>query len=123
MEDVPESPGRIYPRLSPADWRRMAANVRWLKAWGHLRMKPRTFSRDEAFELARDVAGDVHDVVDLADLTAMGSRTPCIYNVDLSGCWIAYLTSERVGLGPSDVVVIDKKSGAVRFIGSANDEG
>jgi hypothetical protein len=105
----------------------MAANVRWLRAWGHLRMRPPTVSRDQALELAREVAEtmsrEVDDVFGSAELTAMGSRTPCIYNVDLSDCWIAYLAPLRVGLGPSDVVVIDKVTGAVRYIGSAYDEG
>jgi len=108
---------------------RMDKNVQWLKAHGHLRMRPVTVtvSRDQALELADEVADTIDrivtKVVDLAGLTREGSRTPCVYNVDLSDCWIAYLASRRVGLGPSDVVVIDKKTGAVRYIGSANDEG
>src|SRR2546427_11713995 len=87
--------------------------------------RTKTVSRDQALELARDVAEDrdVRDVVSLAELTLRGSRTPCIYNVDLSDCWIAYLTPLRVGPGPSDIVVIDRNTGAVRYIGSANDEG
>jgi hypothetical protein len=134
MGDVPaESSGNSdeeRPRTKE-EWGReldrMAANVRWLRAWGHLRMRPPTVSRDQALELAREVAEtmsqEVNDVFDLADLTAMGSRTPCIYDVDLSDCWLAYLAPLRVGLGPSDIVVIEKKTGAVRYIGSANDEG
>ncbi len=105
----------------------MAANVRWLRVWGHLRMRPPTVSRDQALELAREVADllgqGISDVVDLDELTAKGVRTPCLYNVDLSDCWIAYLESQRVGLGPSEVVVIDRITGALRYIGSANDEG
>lgn len=134
MEDVPEVPsnGRSGPEHAPTkeerdrELDRMAANVRWLRAWGHLRMKPRTVSRDEAFDLARDVADpmdrDVREVVDHAELALSGSRTPFIYNVDLSNCWIAYLAPLRVGLGPSDIVAIDKVTGAVRYTGSANDE-
>jgi len=134
MGDVPaESSGNSdeeRPRTK-AEWGRqldrMAANVRWLRVWGHLRMRPPTVSRDQALELAREVAEtmsqDVGEVFGFAELTAMGSRTPCVYNVDLSDCWIAYLVPLRVGLGPSDIVVIDKITGAVRYIGSANDEG
>src|SRR6266581_1942493 len=134
MDDVPaESSGNSdeeRPRTKE-EWGReldrMAANVRWLRVWGHLRVRPATVSREQALELAREVAEtmsqDIGDVVDFEELTVRGSRTPCIYNVDLSDCWIAYLLPLRVGLGPSDVVVIDKKTGAVRYIGSANDEG
>ena len=136
MEDIPAessgNSGEERPRTKE-EWGReldrMAANVRWLKAWGHLRMRPMTVtvSREEALELAREVAETmdrlVTDVVDLTGLTHDGSRPPCIYNVDLSDCWIAYLAPRRMGLGPSDIVVIVKKTGAVRYIGSANDEG
>ena len=109
--------------------RRASANVRWLRAWGHLRMRPATsmVSRDQALELAREVADllgrDIRDVVDLAELTAKGVRTPCLYNVDPSDCWIAYLAHDIHVLGPSDIVLIEKATGAVRYIGSANDEG
>jgi hypothetical protein len=134
MDDVPASSSGNSEEERPrtkADWAheldRMAANVRWLRAWGHLRVRPPTVSRDQALELAREVAEtmsqEVDDVFSFAELVAMGSRTPCIYNVDLSDCWLAYLTPLRIGLGPSDIVVIDKKTGAVRYIGSANDEG
>src|SRR5439155_12486186 len=126
MDDVPLPPNRRSEPDYPAtkeEWGReldrMAANVRWLRAWGHLRMKEPQVSREQALELARDVADtmdrDVRDVVDLAELNARGSRTPCIYNVDLSNCWIAYLASAMVGLGPSHIVVIDKRTGAVRY--------
>ena len=134
MDEIPLPPNRRSEPDSPTtkeEWARqldrMAANVRWLRVWGHLRMRPPTVSRDQALELAREVAEtmsqDVRDVFGFAELTAMGSRTPCVYNVDLSDCWIAYLVPVRVGLGPSDIVVIDKITGAVRYIGSANDEG
>jgi hypothetical protein len=134
MDDVPaESSGNANeerPRTKE-EWGReldrMAANVRWLRVWGHLRVRPPTVSRDQALELAREVAEtmsqDVGAVVDSAELTDRGSRFPCIYNVDLSDCWIAYLAPLRVGLGSSEIIVIDRKTGAVRYIGSANDEG
>jgi hypothetical protein len=90
-------------------------------------MRLPTVSRGQALELAREVAEtmsqDVRDVFDFEDLTARESRTPNVYNLDLSDCWIAYLTRLRMALGPSDIIVIDKKTGAVRYIGSANDEG
>ena len=54
----------------------------------------------------------VREVRDLADLAMLGVRTPCLYNVDLSDCWIAYLAALRVGLFSSDIVVIEKKTGA-----------
>ncbi len=137
MDDKPLPPDRRSEPDYPAtkeEWGReldrMAANVRWLKAWGHLRMRPATatVSRDQALELAREVADvlgrDISDVVDLAELTFTGSRAPCVYNVDLSGCWIAYLaTRDLHALHASDVVLIEKATGAVRYIGSAYDEG
>src|SRR6266852_5805667 len=102
MDDVPaESSGNSEEerRRTKEEWGReldrMAANVRWLKAWGHLRMRPVTVtvSWDQALELAREVADtmdrEVTDLADLAGLTREGSRTPCAYNVDLSDCWIA----------------------------------
>ena len=134
MDDVPGESGECSELKWPSSehevddllWR-ASANIRWLRVWGHLRMRPPTVSRDQALVLAQEVAEtmsqEVNDVFSLAELTAMGSRTPCIYNVDLSDCWIAYLAPLREGLGPSEVVVIDKKTGAVRYIGSANDEG
>jgi hypothetical protein len=99
-------------------------------------------SREQAIELATAVAGKmgrtVGSVRDLADFDrarrevgtpvnysdAVG-RFPCLYGLDLSNCWIAYLAPPpgRFGLFSSDIVVIDKKTGAVRYIGSANDEG
>lgn len=127
MEDVPEPPDWSYPRLSSAEWDRIAANIRWLRAWGHLRMRPATISRDQALELAGEVADllgrDISDVLDLDELTAKGVRTPCLDNVDPSDCWIAYLAHDIHVLGPSDIVLIEKATGAVRYIGSANDEG
>ncbi len=127
MEDVPE-PNWSYPHLSSAEWDRIAANVRWLRVWGHLRMREPQISSDQALELAREVADtmdrEVTDVVDLAGLTREGRRPPCIYTVDLSNCWIAYLaTRNPYAIRASDIVVIEKATGAVRYIGSANDEG
>jgi len=90
-------------------------------------MRPATISRDQALELAGEVADllgrDISDVLDLDELTAKGVRTPCLYNVDPSDCWIAYLAHGIHGLGPSEIVVIEKATGAVRYIGSAYDEG
>ena len=60
---------------------------------------------------------------DLADLTLHGVRTPSVYAVDLSNSWIAYLTSAHAGLQSNDIVVIDKTTGAVRYAGTACDEG
>jgi len=93
-------------------------------------MRPATvsISSDQALELAREVADtldrEVTDVADLAGLTAKGVRTPCIYDVDPSDCWIAYLAPRNpYALRSSDIVLIEKATGAVRYIGSANDEG
>ncbi len=97
-------------------------------------------SREQAIELATEVAetmGRIVDAVrDLADFDRarreVGTlrnysdsvgRLPLVYGVDFSNCWIVYLTPLRMGLGPSDIVVIDKMTGAVRYTGSANDEG
>ena len=99
-------------------------------------------SREQAIELATAVAGKIGRTVgsvrDLADFAradrevgtlvkysdAVG-RPPCVYGLDLSNCWIAYLAPPpgRFGLFSSDIVVIDKATGAVRYSGSANDEG
>jgi hypothetical protein len=65
----------------------------------------------------------VAEVVELEELDARGSRGPLLYQVNPSDCWIAYLTPLGVGLGPTDILLIDKKTGAVRYAGSANDEG
>jgi hypothetical protein len=43
--------------------------------------------------------------------------------VALQGAWIAYGASTRIALQSSVVVVIDQITGAVRYVGSANDEG
>src|SRR5882762_630104 len=138
MDDVPaESSGNSdeeRPRTKEEldrELDRMAANVRWLRVWGHLRVRPATMatiSCDQALELAREVAEtmdrEVTDVVDFAGLTRKGSRTPCVYNLDLSDCWIAYLaTRNPYAIRATDIVAIEKASGAVRYIGSANDEG
>ena len=106
---------------------RMAENIRWLKVWGHLRMKRPTVSREKALDLAREVADargrTVAEVVDLEELDARGARGPLLYQVNPSDCWIACLTPLGVGLGPTEIVLIDKKTGAVRYTGSAHDEG
>jgi len=66
-------------------------------------MREPQISRDQALELAREAAEtmdrDVRDVVSVAELTLRGCRTPCIYNVDLSDCWIAYWRLEWWGWG------------------------
>jgi tRNA A-37 threonylcarbamoyl transferase component Bud32 len=84
-------------------------------------------SREQAVELATDVARTMERtfrvVRDLADLDLLGIRTPCVYGLDASNCWIAYLTLPGFGLRSSEIVVIDKTTGAVRYSGSANDEG
>ena len=125
MEDPPVPQRRSYSPLSPAELDRMAA--KWLKAHGHLRMKEPVVSREKAFELATDVAETigrtVREVRELADLNFQGIRTPCVYNLDLTDCWIAYLASLNRGPRSSDIVVIDKTTGAVRYSGSAHDEG
>src|SRR5438876_8048486 len=91
---------------------RMSANIRWLKTWAHLRMRPATVSREQALELASEVAEargrTVREVVDLEELDAKGSRGPLLYQVDASDCWIAYLSPLGVGPGASDIVLIEK---------------
>lgn len=99
-------------------------------------------SREQAIELATEVAETMGRIVaavrDLADFDradrevgtprkysdAIG-RLPLAYGVDLSNCWIAYLGPPpgRFGLFSSDIVIIDKATGAIRYSGSANDEG
>ena len=84
-------------------------------------------SRRQAVELVTNVAGSkgrtVRVVRDSADLTLEGIRLPCVYHLDWSNCWIAFLTHPGAGLRSSDIVVIDKATGAIRYTGSANDEG
>ena len=85
-------------------------------------------SRERAIEVATDVAKTMgktlRQVVDLEELQAQGVRLPSLYGVDLSDCWIAYLeTRTPWALRSSDIVVIEKATGAVRYKGSANDEG
>ena len=85
-------------------------------------------SRKRAVEVATDVVGTMgrtlSEVRDLADPARQGVRAPCVYNLDLSNSWIAYLAPPpgRFGLFSSDIVVIDKATGAVGYAGSANDE-
>src|SRR5690242_16114133 len=96
MEDVPEIPSKrrseqIYPSTKDERDRevdRMSENIRWLKVWGHLRMKPAIISRSQAFDLASGVAEAsgraVAEVVDLKELDARGSRGPRVYQVNPS---------------------------------------
>jgi len=70
-------------------------------------MREPQISRDQALELAREAAEtmdrDVRDVVSVPNSPLGDAARPCIYNVDLSDCWIAYLASRMVGLGPSHI--------------------
>lgn len=46
------------------------------------------------------------------------------WSLDLSHCWIAYVARPFTGmLYSSDVIVVDKETGAVLYAGSAHDEG
>ena len=90
-------------------------------------MKKLGISREQAVELATDFAQTmgraVREVRDLADLALLGIRSPCVYGLDPSTCWIAYLSIPGFGLRSSEIVVIDKATGGVRYTGSAHDEG
>ena len=127
MDDVPDVPSNEGDQLSPADLDRMAANVRWLKEHGHLRMREPVVTREQAVEVATDVAETMGrtlgETVDLEDVRARGARLPSVYGVGLSDCWIAYLTPLGVALRASDVIIIDKTTGGVRYGGSARDDG
>src|SRR5439155_20406298 len=82
---APPSPESYVPGYSQAEkdelLDRMSADIRWQKAHGHFRMKEPEVSREQAVELATDVAETmgrtVREVRDLADLTIQGVRTPC----------------------------------------------
>ena len=83
-------------------------------------------SRHEAFLIAdstrveQDLGISIRHVLLLEELK---SRIPCMYNIDLNNCWIAYVEKNFQGLCSSTVIVIDRYTGKVRGYGSANDEG
>ena len=53
------------------------------------------------------------------------ARPPSIYDgPDLSRCWIAYLENPNPSIHhASTIVLVDREDGAVRYVGSGNDEG
>lgn len=53
------------------------------------------------------------------------ARPPSVYEgPDLSRCWIAYLEHPNPSIHQSStIVLIDRQDGAVRYVGSGNDEG
>ena len=84
-------------------------------------------SREQAAKIAsieaiqRALGTGVSDVLSVSELTG---RPPVLYGVELDGCWIAYITSNRPpGLYGSTIVVISQVSGETLYAGSANDEG
>ncbi len=57
-------------------------------------------------------------------LDELASRPPLIYGgPDLRRCWIAYASAPGNDIRPAIIVLIDRESGAVRYAGSANNEG
>ncbi len=84
-------------------------------------------TRDEAHRIAEHaiISGRLGTGVHaLALVDELQVRPPMIYGgPDLRTCWIAYAERPLRGLMASTIVLIDRESGAVRYSGSANDEG
>jgi len=82
-------------------------------------------SREAAQEIAEAaLPADCDGVSAVYELYEIPSAPPRLYNVDLNEAWIAYcIPRELRGLQSSTIVVIDRHTGAVRYVGSANDEG
>lgn len=82
-------------------------------------------SRREARRIAQGIADMKYSGYSAGDALLFDElplRKPSIYDVQLSGAWVVYLQSNTsFGLGPSTIVVIDCKTGALRYVGSAGD--
>ena len=84
-------------------------------------------SREQAAKIAkieaikRSLGTEVSEVLAFSELKA---RPSMLFEVELDGCWIAYIVPNRSpGLYASTIVVISKASGKTLYAGSANDEG
>ena len=95
-------------------------------------MLTRITTRDHARKLAEEHAGrPVDRVTTIEELAEEYTQPPNIFwGPPLSECWIAYLARPTPGpgadvsvIGPSDIVLVDRQTGIVRYSGSANDEG
>ena len=84
-------------------------------------------SRKQAAAIARAEAITKGLGTDLSEVLKPSEITfapPRLYGIDLSGCWIAYFTSEfPFRICASTIVVIDQETGRIVYTGSANDEG
>jgi hypothetical protein len=67
----------------------------------------------------RDALG-IRSVVRFEELQG---RAPSLYGTPLEGCWIVYLKMPLRGLQSSTILVIDDATGALKYSGSAFDEG
>lgn len=55
---------------------------------------------------------------------AEGTRRLGLYRLpDPRQCWVAYIAIPVSGPQPSEIIMVDKESGVVVYVGSANDEG
>ena len=84
-------------------------------------------SRERAAQIAKSEAIERSlgtDVSEILTVSELKSRPPMLYGVELVGCWIAYIASDRpLGLRSSTIVVISQATGKTLYAGSANDEG
>jgi tetratricopeptide (TPR) repeat protein len=80
-----------------------------------------------AVTLARDIAEEHYPGFDVGNAAHAGETigsSVAIYGVSLDDAWIIYLRSRiAMGLGGSTVVVVDRKTGLIRYHGTINDEG
>ena len=75
----------------------------------------------ESAVLARGAGEAIREVRELAELTG---RAPTLYNgPDVGRCWIAYVDRPVCALQSSRIVLMDRQTGVVLYVGSANDEG
>jgi hypothetical protein len=74
----------------------------------------------ESAALANGVRVGIHEVLSLEEV----SRPPVFYaGPDLARCWIAYVDAPIRGIHSSTIVLVDRGTGVVQYVGSANDEG
>jgi hypothetical protein len=135
----------VYPGGSGLRWEELDADISLvgimarllnLQEWarwqldGHVRKPPADgaasigVTRPEAEQIAAAHAGgkSIREVRQLHELTA---AAPNVYGlrVPLAECWIAYVDRVPAILGPSQVVLVDRRTGEVVYAGSAQDEG
>jgi hypothetical protein len=83
-------------------------------------------SRERATEIGaveiavRGLGTGAHPALLFAELEF---RAPSLYSVDLERCWIVYAKQGGFALRSSRIVLVDRRTGEVRYAGPANDEG